>query len=92
MLTLVFCLLGVSSYGTHLLRTDSDLTWFLPTDSYLTKFLRKYESSFDEGLIADLYIGMCRQLTSRSGYSHQGTLYIERLTVNFWLPLARQTY
>lgn len=56
-LTLVACLLAVSSYGTYLLRTDSDLSWFLPTDSYLTKFLRKYESSFDEGLIADVYLG-----------------------------------
>jgi len=56
-LTLVFCLLGVSSYGTYLLRTDSDLSWFLPTDSYLTKFLRKYDTSFNEGMIADLYVG-----------------------------------
>ncbi|XP_067935970.1 patched domain-containing protein 3-like [Watersipora subatra] len=56
-LSLVLCLLGLSGYGAYRLKTDSDMAWFLPTDSYLLRFLDTYESSFDEGIPADLYIG-----------------------------------
>lgn len=50
-------MLVISGYGTYLLKTDSDLAWFLPTDSYFTKFLIAQDEYFDNGVVANLYIG-----------------------------------
>lgn len=51
-------MLAISGYGSYLLRTEQDLSWFLPTDSYFTKFLQTQETYFNEGKIANLYIGV----------------------------------
>lgn len=56
-MSLVVCMLAISGYGTYLLKTESDLSWFLQPDSYLAKFLHTEESYFNEGTIANLYIG-----------------------------------
>jgi len=56
-LVMVLCMIGISGYGASLLKTESDLKWFLPADSYLTKYLRSQEKYFDDGILAGLYIG-----------------------------------
>lgn len=53
-------MLVISGYGTHLLKTESDLSWFLPTDSYFARFLNTQETFFGKGIAANLYIGKWR--------------------------------
>ena len=50
-------MLAISGYGTYLLKTDADLEWFLPRDSYFAKFLKTQDRFFDDGIVANLYLG-----------------------------------
>lgn len=50
-------MLAISGYGTYLLRTDADLEWFLPRDSYFARFLQTQDRYFDDGVVANLYVG-----------------------------------
>jgi len=72
------CLLGVSSYGTYLLKTDSNLAWFLPTDSYLTRFFNRYDTYFGDGMLSDLYIGesFCAEKLRLGGFSLLNTISV----------------
>ncbi|XP_067927836.1 patched domain-containing protein 3-like [Watersipora subatra] len=64
-LSLTVCLLALSTYGTYLLKTDSDLSWFLPIDSYLKRFFHTQDKYFDKLLAANLYIGDIDYFNSR---------------------------
>lgn len=64
---IALAIFGVTIYGSYKLRTDSDLDWFLPTDSYLTAYLRASEKFYpDDGLMVSLYIGNIDYYAERS--------------------------
>ncbi|CAG0891880.1 unnamed protein product [Cyprideis torosa] len=51
-------LLGLNLYGLWNLRQEFDVTWFVPADSYISKFLSAHRRYFpDRGLIGHAFFG-----------------------------------